>query len=218
MKNERKILYETSAKEIATLLEKCSDERIHTTLACIRHVLPMRTDIEDVYAEHNLSVIDFQELLQLKEPLRDFNLILQSLDSLVEKYAENAWAYILRARALWGIEYYAAALQDIEKAQNLLPNMLLLERMRAETLFFLERYYPALNLISSLIDAFPNNGRNYIVRYLIWCGLANRSDTLPHERTIYLNAAIADLEKASSVTPKQAAKIQLLVNRLKEIR
>lgn len=218
MNNERLQMYQTSVKELVTLLEKCQDERIHTTLSCIRHVLPIRLDVDDVYSEDNLHVIDFLELLQLKEPFRDYNLILQSLDSIVEKYPQNAWAYILRARVLWGVEYYSAALQDIEKASSLLPNILLLERMRAETLFFLERYYPALNLISSLIDTFPNNGRNYIVRYLIWCGLANRADTLPHERTIYLNAAIADLEKASAVTPKQAIKIQMLVERLKEIR
>jgi tetratricopeptide (TPR) repeat protein len=214
--NTRLIGYQASIKDLSSLLRMCKDQAIHDTLACIKHVVPIAYDQDDIYAETNLQTLDFEDLLTLTRP-QDYNLLILSLDTLVAKFPQNEWVYYLRARALWGIEYFAAAFEDLEKARPYATQQLLLHRMRAETLFFLKRYYHALALINMLIEYFPTHSRNYIVRYLVWCGLAEQEDQI-NQRVIYINAAIADLEKASTISPNNAQKLQLLVEQLKKIR
>jgi tetratricopeptide (TPR) repeat protein len=211
-------VYTLAVQEVLALLKTCTDNKILQSLSFVRHVVPISPQAVDPLADDNLRVCTFQDLLTLQDPYHDYSLLLQTFDALLLKYPESAWGYIIRARLLWGIEYYAAALEDLTRAHTLAPEMILIQRMRAETLFFLSRYEDALSLITIIIGHQPQVSRNYIIRYLILCGLANKITTNKMIYDIYINAAISDLECAIKIAPSKSTKLSPLIRMLKSAR
>lgn len=218
MKTNKIQMYIIAIREVIALLKTCTDNKIMQSLSVVRHVVPTSFQVTDPFAEENLQVYTFKDLLTLQNPHRDYSLILQTFDALLLKYPDSTWGYILRARLLWGIEYYAAALEDLMHAHKLSPELILIQRMRAETLFFLLRYEDALSLITLLITHQPQVSRNYIVRYLILCELANKTTTNNMLYDIYINAAISDLEHVIKIAPSKSTKLSPLIRMLKSSR
>lgn len=206
------MLYRTAIKELLFLLSSCDDKALVESFLGFYFVLPIARNIPDPYQEHNLKIITIQELFSLSTE-QDFNLILQGLDLLVERNEDNAWAYILRARALWAVQYYAAAKQDLEKSLTL-KYTFTAHRMLAETCFFLKKYPQALNIVQRLVSEYADNGRLYVIRYLIYCALADI--TAGDQKEKYIQEAIANLEKASALTPRMYSQLQLLITHLKK--
>lgn len=209
---ERQMLYNTAIKELSYLFMHCPDSTLLESLFLSIHVVPISWQENDRYKEENLKTKTFQELLFLKDYLHDYNLILLSLDNLVDRYPNNAWPYIFRARALWGIQYYQAAKQDLEKAYAYEP-LLLVERLLVETEFFKKNYFEAMSRIQRIITLHPEDGRSYMLRHLIYREFSNALEE--PQKTIYLKKSLLDLEKAITLTPKLATKLQPLVENLK---
>lgn len=204
---QREILYTTAVKELQILLHYCPDKELVHSFLTFPYAIPIAKG-DDV------EVITVEELFQLQQYRRDFHLILQCLDFLVDRNKAHPWPYILRGRALWAIQYYVAARQDLEKASSF-EKAFITQRLLAETDYFLKRYPQALNEVNLLLDTHPENGRLYVTRHLIYCALAELYHS-KDQRNTYLSSAIQDLKTASFLAPRMLPHLQLLIEDLKK--
>jgi tetratricopeptide (TPR) repeat protein len=185
---ERHLLYTQAAMQLKTITSNC-------TSSTVKKFLNERIHYQDL-PNGSCRVCNWSDLLALENPTQDYLAILQILDVLVLAYPTDSYPYTLRARALWGIQYYKAAYEDLQKALIYSPNSIYLEVMLIYSLYFMHKHNEGLEKITDLIQQNSTISELYVVRHYIFRGLAEQS-----KKDIYLQLAKWDVQKAERLTP-----------------
>lgn len=205
---ERLQLYRLGTQEFQDLFTSCPDTPICQAYRDACSCIPIVTSIPNF-----VMATGFDDLLKMKTPLYDYQILLRVADQVVEAHPDSYWVYVLRARLLWGIEYYACALEDLEKACVLSSNALVCLRMYAATLYFCDHIEQALAVINKdILIKYTTDAKTYYVRHLIHLRLAMQ---YPEQQEFYKAKSIGDLIYIQELHPTEARKIQQLIQRIR---
>lgn len=192
-------LYRSSVAQLQYLLEQAPKDiqRRFSSTVCY-HLYAHQTKQE---------IITWKRVSQLQNPDQDYRSIVCMMDVLVETYPEQVWAYILRARALWGIQYYVAAFQDLHTAIKLDPENYTAKLLFCYTLLFLNKLDEVEVFAKSLRTEFGEQFSTLLMLHFLYekQGI-NAKDG--EDRTKYFKDALFILSKAKLLYPTQVQKLQ----------
>ena len=152
-----------------------------------------------------IRYINWQKLLLL-ERTTDFNVMLLALDHVIERYPDDAWLRLARARALWGVQHFPAALEDCIQAGKHLNNAEV-HLLQGEIQYFLENYWESLSQLSVALVHEPRLARALISRAMTRCELAKREKQASLRQNLEFNAQ-KDLDQAKKLRPDLLATIE----------
>lgn len=191
-------LYQSSVAQLTHLIEQAPEEiqqQFHGKI-CYH-----------IYAHQpKQEIITWAKAIRLYSPDKDFANIIAILDLLVQNKPDNAWSYVLRARALWGIQYYAAAFQDLHKAICLDNDNYTAKVLFCYTLLFLNRLEEAELYALKLRSEFGNQFPTLLMLHFLYekRGIAYEDVVLRME---YFNEALKVLREAKLLYPMKIYKI-----------
>lgn len=177
----RRSMYERAAQEVRHLL---SIPELHELTTLIK-----------LYSRG-----DWDALILLNNPEEDFYTVLHTLDNLISLYSHLPWLRCCRAFLLCGMEYYAAAREDIEAALYDDPHHLAAKQILAEIYYHSHHYEESFAAISDVIKQEPLCTRAYMDRVILCKVLAYRTKSTEEKKTFY-EMALADLQKLMNLLP-----------------
>lgn len=198
----RASMYRIAVQELEQILEQATES--------IRHLLyssSIRSSDDYIYS--------WQEVCELQSPDHDYMLLIQILDNAIVRYPNDPWLRCLRGRALWGNDYYQAALEDLHVALHYAPDKTFPLILLGETYFLQNRYDAACAMLDKAIAYAPRSGRAYLARGLVYHALAQEADDEQAFRT-WLILALEDLEQAFLLQPTQRANFASFTQRIKQ--
>lgn len=197
-KKTRHALYKMAVKQLQALIETCKEKSILRALNAVCYIVP--DTFTGMY-----TTLKLNDLFYLHNPDKDYLLILQTFDTLVERFPESIYPRLLRARALWAIEYYAASLEDLSQIVYYDSNNVVIHLMIAFTLYFMKKFNESLTYIDSVLEQYPYKTEAYILKFFIFYSIATDEikTEIKHQYYIY---ALYNMEKAVMLSPKYAVR------------
>lgn len=205
----RNTLYRVAVNELNQFLEACPYRTIYQYVVHYHRAImpannlevaltPEAAEVSDISYQHTAKTWD--ELCELKEPELDYHLILQAIDMAIALFSRNAWLRCLRARALWALDHFPAAVEDLQQALRIQEGYPFALALLGETYYLMERIDEAIKMLSLVIEVKPDYPRAYYARALAFCVRAeNKGYSREHKMLIYGNA-LKDIEHARSLS------------------
>lgn len=198
-------IYRASVVQLDKLIEDSPQEirsQFHASICY--HVYDQQQD-----------VITWPRVKALKSPDKDYSSIVSMMDCLVKFHEEEAWSYILRARALWGIEHYAAAFQDLHKALTIDSNNYTAKVLFCYTLIFLLKLPEAEVYAQKLLHEYGDQYSTYLMIHFLYEKQGIEENNIAM-RVAHFKESLSILRKAKLLYPSHKIKLQQHEERLLE--
>lgn len=196
--------YRAAVVELKALLAACPRPDVTIALLAYQHV---------IVTDEKTELIGLKTLFELNDPIRDYPLIIKTIDMVLVSFSNDAWIRMFRARALWATGHYACALEDLEKAKRMEPKNAIALAMIAETYVQMEKYIDAMTVFEHANEIDPHLPRVYLSRGLAYSFWAHTSTCVKDKKTYY-EYALVDLSCAFHLLPDKRLFIRTTTNRI----
>ncbi|MBG0808149.1 tetratricopeptide repeat protein [Methylosinus sp. H3A] len=153
-------------------------------------------------APENAAWYAFRAILYRR--IDDLPRAIADLDKVLEIDPDDKVAVLERGTCLHWLNKRDAAIADFTRALTLDPGSDEAYYMRGRTWFQKARYPDAIADFTECLRIAPTRVDAYVARGETFVSRANRPNNKPAKRLLYLNSAIADLDRAISLAPRNS--------------
>ena len=198
----RRAIYRIAVSDLQDLLESCPFKTLYMHI--VNYVI--------IQEDHRYT---WDEACELECLERDYALIMETIEKVMECYPRNAWLRCFHARALWSYDSYTKALQELRAALVFQIDYPLALSLLGETYYLLGHYADALCYLDRTLSLTPLNARAYFARALTRDAHAQSTTDQELKRLEY-TLALMDIEKAVTLSPHRASYFDSVAQRIRK--